>query len=319
MARRKTSTYRPSSRSQVLDVKVYSPTILWYQVLKFFGRCTKWLLLLGVLTASGYAVWNYYQRSYVQNPDYELRVIKLTPNTALNEGDVVAITEMPLNTSIFGIDIDDAEERLRQRPEVLHASVRRELPSTISIDLKERIPYAWIECPSRDMQARSRDRGFLIDRDAHLYPCPPMQYEAALALPVIVISSDESARLENGKKITAKSLQRALHLLDIAEQTTQSSLPWIDRIQPHQRWAMKVWTRDGIEVTFGLDDHQRQMQDLLVSMEHAAGKGMQIASINLIPQRNIPVVLRNAAATGDPNERLTAPIENPVINPYPAR
>lgn len=319
MARRKTSTFRSASRSQVLNVKVYSPVILWYQVLKFLGRCTKWLLLLGVLTASGFAIWNYYQRAYIQNPDYELRVIKLTPNSALNEGDVVAITEMPLNTSIFGIDIDDVEERLGARPEVIQVNVRRELPSTISVELKERMPFAWIECPARDMQARSRDRGFLVDRDAYLYPCPPMQYEAALALPVIVVTSDESGHLENGKKITTKSLQRAMRLLEIAEQTTQSSLPWIERIQPHQRWAMKVWTRDGIEVIFGLDDHQRQMQDLLVSMERAAGKGMQIASINLIPQRNIPVVLRSVASSRIPNDMHVTPIAHPVNHPNPTR
>lgn len=319
MARRKTSAYRSTSRSQVLDVKVYSPTILWYQVLKLLGRGTKWLFLLGIICACAYGVWNYYKRSYVQNPEYELRVIKLTPNSALNEGDVATIGQIPLNTSIFGVDIDAVEQRLQGRPEVLKAGVRRELPSTISIELKERIPYAWIECSARDMQARTRDRGFLIDRDAHLYPCPPMQYEAALALPIIVIPAEESAGLENGKKITVKSLQRSMHLLAIAEKSTSSSLPWIDRIQPHQRWAMKVWTRDGIEVIFGLDDHERQMQDLLISMEHASGKGMQIASINLIPQRNIPVVLRNTAPTGDTNSRLVTPVENPVITPYPQR
>ena len=319
MARRKTSTYRPTSRSQVLDVRVYSPTILWYQALKLLGRCTKWLILFGIIGGSACALWDYYQRSYLQNPEYELRVVKLTPNTALNEGDVVSIGEIALNTSIFGIDIDVLEQRLRDRPEVLSANVRRELPSTISIELKERMPYAWIDCAARDMQARSRERGFLIDRDAYLYPCPPMQYEAALALPVIVIPTDDSARLENGKKISTKSMQRAMHLLDIAEKTTSSSLPWIDRIQPHNLWAMKVWTRDGIEVIFGLDDHERQMQDLLVSMEHAASKGMQIASINLIPQRNIPVVLRDEASADDRNDHLPMPVENPVITPYPQR
>lgn len=319
MARRKTSIYHSSSRSQVLDVKVYSPTILWYQALKWIGRCTKWLFLLGIIGGSAYALWGYYQRSYLLNPEYELRVVKLTPNTALNEADVVTIGEIPLNTSIFGIEIDTVEQRLLARPEVLSAKVRRELPATLSIELRERMPYAWIDCAARDMQARTRDRGFLIDRDAHLYPCPPMQYESALALPVIVISAEDSARLENGKKITTKSMQRALHLLDIAEKTTGSSMPWIDRIQPHNKWAMKIWTRDGIEAIFGLEDHERQMQDLLISMEHAAGRGMQIASINLIPQRNIPVVLRNNTNNDDRTNRSAVPVEDPVITPYPQR
>jgi hypothetical protein len=61
------------------------------------------------------------------------------------------------------------------------------------------------------------------------------------------------------------------------------------------------------------------MQDLLVSMEHAASKGMQIASINLIPQRNIPVVLRDEASADDRNDHLPMPVENPVITPYPQR
>jgi hypothetical protein len=35
------------------------------------------------------------------------------------------------------------------------------------------------------------------------------------------------------------------------------------------------------------------MDNLLLSMKHASEKGLQIASINLIPERNLPVILRS--------------------------
>jgi hypothetical protein len=92
-------------------------------------------------------------------------------------------------------------------------------------------------------------------------------------------------------------MKRALRLLTMAERSLKSDVPWIDSIQPYQPWAMKVWTRDGIEAIFGLEDHQSQLENLLLSMKHANDKGMQIASINLIPERNLPVILRTSDAS----------------------
>ncbi len=292
MARRKTTRILPKNRSKVLEARIYSPRIAWFSFIKLLSFLFKWGFVCAVLGGGGYACWEYGKKTFLENPDYELRIIKLSPNNALNEVDIVTIGGIELNQSIFGISMSDVEDRLRARPEIITVAVKRELPGTINVDLQVRQPFAWIECSARGMKARTRENGYVIDREGILYPCPAMQYDAAVLLPVIIVGAEDANLLEPGKSIETKMMKRSIRLLTMAEKATQSQLPWIDSVQPYQAWAMKVWTRDGIEAIFGLEDHQTQMENLLLSMKHAHAKGLQIASINLIPDRNLPVILR---------------------------
>lgn len=292
MPRRKTSRIVPQNRSVILRASIYSPRIVWFRTIRFFSFLTKWGFISALLVGACYAVWDYGKKNFLENPNYELKVIKLSPNNAFDEANIVELAEIPLNESIFGISLTKVEEKLRARPEVTSVVVRRELPATISIDLTVRQPFAWVECRAKGMQARSREEGYLIDRDGYLYPCPPLQYDAAVVLPVIMVAAEEASLLVPGQCVESKTMKRALRLLTLAEKAVKTDVPWIDSVQPYQPWAMKVWTRDGIEAIFGLEDHQLQLENLLVSMKHAQAKGLQIASINLIPERNLPVTLR---------------------------
>jgi cell division septal protein FtsQ len=293
MPRRRTTRVLPKNRSRVLQARIYSPRIFWYTTLKWLTRLFKFAFLFALVGGAGYAIWDYGKKNFLENPQYELRVIKLSPNNAFDESDVVTIADIPLNESIFGISLSKVEECLRARPEITSATVTRELPGTIRIDVTVRQPFAWIECRARQMEGRSREKGYLIDREGVLYRCPALQYDAAVVLPVIVIATEEAGLLVPGERIESKTMKRSLRLLTIAEPMTRSDLPWIDSVEPYQPWAMKVWTRDGIEAIFGLEDHQVQMENLFLSMKHAREKGLHIASINLIPERNLPVILRS--------------------------
>ncbi|MFM2171107.1 MAG: hypothetical protein RI957_1336 [Verrucomicrobiota bacterium] len=297
MPRRKTSRIVSRNRSKVLEARIYTPRIVWFQTLRWLARLMKWSMVVCVVAGSGWCVWNFFQETVLNNPKYELRVIKLSPNNAFNESDIVTIGQIPLNESIFHIPVSAVEERLKARPEVTSAVVRREMPGTIHIDLSVRQPYAWVECRANKMQGRSREHGYLVDREGCLYPCPPLQYDQAVVLPVITVAAEEAPLLIPGQRVESKSMKRALRLLTMAERAVKSDVAWIDSIQPYQPWAMKVWTRDGIEAIFGLEDHQSQLENLLLSMKHASDKGMQIASINLIPERNLPVILRSSSTS----------------------
>jgi cell division septal protein FtsQ len=297
MPRRRTSRIVSANRSKVLEARIYSPRIFWFQTLRWMARLLKWSLIMGVIGGSGFCIWNFFQDTVLNNPKYELRVVKLSQNNAFDESDIVSIGEIPLHESIFRIPVTQVEERLQARPEVISAWVRREMPGTIHIELTVRQPFAWVECRAKNMKARTRENGYLIDREGYLYPCPPLQYDQAVVLPVIAVAAEEASLLIPGERVESKSMKRALRLLTMAERSLKSDVPWIDSIQPYQPWAMKVWTRDGIEAIFGLEDHQSQLENLLLSMKHANDKGMQIASINLIPERNLPVILRTSDAS----------------------
>ena len=293
MSRRRTTNTRSSQRSRVLETRIVSGRLIWIGVQRWIWKLLKFSFIGALIFGVGFGVWTALQRSFLQNPEYQLRIVRLNANTAMNEADVVAVGGIPLNSSIFGITLSEVEDRLVARHEIISATVKRELPATIVVDIKERRPFAWIDCPAQKMIARDAKQGYVIDHQGYLYACPAMQYEAALALPIITVGAEDAELLIAGTVIETKSLKRSLNLLDAAATVSGSPLPWINRIAPYQKWGFKVWTRDHVEAVFGLEDHERQMNDLLTSMKYASGKGMQIASINLIPERNFPVVLRS--------------------------
>lgn len=296
MPKRRTTRVNLANRSKVLEARVLTPRIAWYRFRRTVVTMTKISLLLGAFGAAGWGIWDYGKKNFLENPKYELRSIVLTPNNALDEADLVTIGNIPLQQSIFAISLDDVEDRLRARPEVEHVSIHRELPATLRVELRVRQPYAWVQCQARGMQARTRESGYVVDREGYLYPCPARQFDQALSLPVIVIAAEESSLLEAGRPLESKFARRALKLLEIAEAAGKAER-WIDSVQQDQAWSIKVWTRSGVEAIFGLDSHEQQMQNLLLSLNHASQKGLEIASINLIPERNLPVILREASST----------------------
>ncbi|TAE73591.1 MAG: FtsQ-type POTRA domain-containing protein [Verrucomicrobia bacterium] len=304
MPKRRTTKINLTHRSRVLQAQIITPRIMWIRARRVMSWSFKLLFLVILLGAAGYGIWDYGKKNFLENPEYELRVIKLSPNNAFDEGDVVTIGEIPLQESIFGISLGDVEKRLQARPEIIKARISRELPATLCVELEVRQPFAWVQCHARGMQARTREQGYLIDRAGCLYPCPPRQFEQALPLPVIVIAAEEASLLVPGQVVESKYFGRALRLLEIAEKTLPDQGPWIDSVQPDKPWAIKVWTRTGTEALFGLDSHETQMENFVIAMKHAAHQGQQIAQINLIPERNLPVILRQ------PNSAATAPTRN---------
>jgi hypothetical protein len=84
----------------------------------------------------------------------------------------------------------------------------------------------------------------------------------------------------------------------------------LDTIRQHKAWGSKLMTRDQIEATFGHEDIERQMADLLAAVSHARDKGDRIATIHLVGKRNLPVTFHEK----DPPRAILVP-EPPQDHP----
>jgi cell division protein FtsQ len=60
----------------------------------------------------------------------------------LSEGEVREMLGLAVGENILGVDIDDLKSRLRASPWVADATVRRALPDTLEVEIKERVPLA---------------------------------------------------------------------------------------------------------------------------------------------------------------------------------
>lgn len=274
-----------------------SPRIAWFGFLKLCLRSTKLLLALAALGAVGWGAWAGVKRAFLENPEFQLGMISLNPNQALDEAELVEAGAIDLKANLFDLDVKAIQARLAARPEIAAVTVERRLPSTLEVRITARTPRAWIAGSGADLAGVRREGNLLVDANGAVYPCSARQWEAARELPVVLVPKlGEGAWPVSGQIVMQPQLQRAFRLLDTAQKADPDAAHWIDRIEQVNRWSLEMVTRSGTVATFGLDNHARQMADFTAALDHASREGYALATINLIPQRNIPITTRNEPA-----------------------
>ncbi len=296
MSKPRTSKPHRRPRSQVLEVRVMSPRIAWFEFLKLAGSAAKLACVLAVLTGIGWGVWQGIQRAFYQNPDFRLQVIDLNPNSAIDEVGLAEATGIDLTASLFDIDVDQITARLKRLPEIADATAERHLPGKLVVRVTPRTPRAWLTCPQAGLSETRRTGAMLVDLGGIAYPCPELQLETAVNLPVIQLPLSESHPVIGGQHVGHLELAHCFRLLDAACGVDPDAIHWIESVKQVNEWSMVLLTREGTAATFGIGDHDRQIRSLRAAMDHSGQKGYAIDTINLIPKHNIPITLRNEAA-----------------------
>lgn len=312
MFKRRTS--RVQHRRQVIELQanVVSPRIVWFGLLKNARRLIRFAVILAVL---GAAVWwvNYgIRRGVLENEKFSLQEIKLTPNPVLDERGLVNLAGIDLSGTLFDCDSADIQAKLRALPAVESATVRREFPGTLVVSVKSRVPCAWVAQESAGILARDPEHGLLVDDRGIAFSCPEGLLAEAVCLPVFELGSDGERPLP-GQPVSHPEYSRLKRLYRVACSELPGASEWIDTLRQTRSWSMEIVSRDGTSATFGLGDHERQMADFRSALEHARDREQQIVSIELIPERNIPVVLHGE---GVPRAIL---LDEPSPAPGPAR
>ena len=304
--KRRTSQARQHSRMKRLEVRVMSPRIAWFGCLRTLRKGAKLAVVLALAGVAGWGAWLGVQRALLDNPEFRLQVIDLNPNDALDERELVAITGLDVQANLFKIDTAQIRERLLERAELSGVAVERHLPGTLIVRVTARQPVAWVALADAPV---SRNAGELVvDSTGIAFPCAPRQWEAARQLPVIRLPKREGESLVAGQTVRQPELARCLRLLNSVCGTDPMSARAIESIAQASAWSLDLTTRTGTVATFGLDNHSRQVADLAAALDNASRQGYSIATINLIPQRNIPITTRTETVT---------PRATPVSEPAP--
>ncbi|MDX1679343.1 MAG: FtsQ-type POTRA domain-containing protein [Akkermansiaceae bacterium] len=314
--KRKTRKTRRRMRSSVLEARVMSPRIVWHGTTRLFGRLLRLALLLALLAGIGWGIWSGIQHTFHNNPDFRLQVIDLNPNPIIDEADLVEIAgiDLTVDTSLFEIDVNTTRKHLEVLPAVVEAQVERQLPGTLKVRITHRQPQAWVATTGSKLDEVRTMGGLLLDADGHVYPCPARQLEEALKLPIFLLEEDEQHPLTLGQQLEHPQLARCFKLLEAARNEDAESARWIESIRQANEWSLRLVTRQGTSATFGLREHPVQMRKLRAALDHAAQKGYQIDTINLIPRFNVPITVR-----GENPPRRAIPVEDAVRTTLPDR
>ena len=304
--RRKTTrsprTVRRNGDFQKLHIKVSSPRIVMLQVFSGFGKAAKLLVVLALI---GLIAWGGYRgvnHVFLGNEKYKLQEIDLQTNGHLNHSRLVTMTGIDLDASIFAIDVEDLTAQLRELPEVIDCEVERRLPGTLKVKITERVPVVWIESRELGFPGR-KNGGVLADESGITFPCEGDMWKSARDLPVIVVSDAEKDTFVHGRKMKHPDVIRALHLIKMFD-TQQVRAQWqAERVILVNNYSMEAVCNDGTRAIFGMYDHERQMGDFVSVCEHSLSTSRRVSRINLIPEKNIPVVFVGDAVLIKPRSK----------------
>ncbi len=295
--RKKTSKARRHRHHvKVLQAEVMSPRIAWFTFLSFLRLVVKVSLVLGLVLGAAYGIRQAIEHTFHRNPDFRLQTIDLNENDVLDENALVERLNIDLAGNIFDFEVEFLEKELLRIPGIEAAEVKRNLPGTLEFRIATRKPTAWISCPEENFPCRRTGNDLLVDHLGHVYPCPPRQVEVAKSLPVIVLGPDPDFPIQPERTLDHPQYKHCLHLLKSVKARYPKDLSAIDSIAQGNEWSLHMTTRSGTVATFGLGDHQRQLDYLRQALHHAHKKGYRIETINLIPKQNVPITVRGEGA-----------------------
>ncbi|MCB1232159.1 MAG: FtsQ-type POTRA domain-containing protein [Verrucomicrobiae bacterium] len=249
-------------------------------------------ILLTLLTVSALVRWAYRQAFY-ENSEFRLNRFVVQTDGVLSEADVADAARVELGMNLMTIDLKSVRERLAELPMVTSVEVNRELPDRLEVKIEERVPLAWLSCPPHGVRPRNTARGFLIDEQGEVFRCQKL-LKRFLDLPVI--ETYHLPKPSEGAQMNSDEVKEAIRLVKESNQMFANDGLEVAEVRIRNAYSLTCRYNTQMEVTFGLKELDRGLQDLRWIVTHAHSAGQQLATVNVMPSRNIPVTFYTPSA-----------------------
>src|SRR3954447_15582373 len=280
------SNTRQRRQQHLLDVRVRSHKATQHRNRRVLVLVSKivlaLVLVLGVVLGVRYSAKHF----FFENPDYQLSQIDIQTDGSLQRDQILKATEIREGENIFRISLAQVRDRLQQLPQVDEAQVLRKLPGEIDIRITERKPIAWITSDKQISDPFASDVAFLVDARGVLMKEKKLLPEY-LGLPLITGCTSES--LEPGKIVDSFEGKAALELLRLSTRSFMQTRFLIREIDVSKGYCLVVSDKNHSRVTFGFDNLEGQLERLEQFLVYADDSKQELATVNLMVQRNIPV------------------------------
>ncbi len=305
---RRVSNIRQRRQQHLLDVKVRSRTASQHRNRRILVIVSKICLFAAVVAGIYLGGRRLAERFFFDNPDYQVNTIDVQTDGTLQREQVLRIADVREGENIFRVNLSDVHDRLQAMPQIDEVEVVRRLPSEIDIKLVERKPIAWITSEKDMADPFTADTAFLIDARGVLMKEKKLLPEY-LGLPLISGCTIES--LEAGKVVESYEARAALELLRVSSKSFLQTRFQIRQIDLSKGYCLAVTDKNHVRVAFGFDNLDTQLQRLEQFLVYADNSKQELATVNLLVQRNIPVTFGKPSAdvindTIDPNEQPKA-------------
>ncbi len=302
------SSFRQRRQQHLLDVKVRSRKAVQHRNRKVLVVFSKIALVLALLAGIYVGARLAAKRFFIDNPDYKLSVIEVQTDGTLQREQILSVADLREGENIFRVNLGRIHDRLQELPQVDEVEVIRKLPAEIDIRIVERKPVGWITSEKQIADPFASDAAFLVDARGVLMKEKKLLPEY-LGLPLILGCASES--LEAGKTVALPETKAALELLRLSTRSFMQTRFQIREIDISKGYCLVVTDKNHSRVTFGFDNLDTQLQRLEQFLIYSDDAHRELATVNLLVQRNIPVTFAKPA-TEVINETIR-PEESPRV------
>src|SRR5947207_1766851 len=286
------SNSRQRRQQHLLDVRVRAHKATQHRNRRVLVVISKIVLTAAVCTGLFLGVRFGAKRLFFENPDYRLSQIEVQTDGTLQREQILKAADFYEGENIFSVNLARVQEHLLQLPQVDEVQVVRKVPGEIDIRITERKPVAWITSEKQISDPFASEVAFLVDARGILMKEKKLLPEY-LGLPLITGCTSES--LEAGKIVDSFEAKAALELLRLSTRSFMQTRFQIREIDVSKGYCLLVSDKNHTRVTFGFDNLDAQLLRLEQFLVYADDSKRDLATVNLLVQRNIPVTFgRNA-------------------------
>ena len=298
--RRKSGVYQRRTQN-LLEVTVRSQAAIQKRNRFVLAWTCRILLAVGLVAGCVYGVRQGLRHFLWENPEYSLAAGEVNDDGAALTREVIMNTAgLKIGQNVFSFSLAKAREAVTALPQVDHVEMQRVLPNKVTIDLTERRPLAWIaDAQSEDPSAS--DKSFLVDAKHVLFK-PKRALPEYLRLPAIYgVPMDNFL---SGEVIDKPEVTAALDLITRNGDTARFQIRQID---VSKGYCMIATDSKRARVTFGLDKVDQQLERLAAVVQRFSSPQQEIQTVNLLPEKNIPVTFAPPPGRDGDNAEAMAP------------
>ncbi len=242
------------------------------------------ILIVALLFAVGHGLSYFGSFLFSNNPSFTLRTFEISTDGRLPVPELKRWAGIGFETNLFAIDFKEVRQNLLSQPQIESVSIRRNLPSTLQIQVKERDAVA---------QIRFRRSGFLYFLDRHgiaMRPPPACQSDQRI-LPLIVGIKAKEPRL--GEQIPDLGVLFVLELLSLTDTLGLSSQIRFEKFNLSYSDFIRVSLNDGISASFPRHSAREKLIRLVRVLQIAEEQGRHVKIVDLTPDgRNVPTIYK---------------------------
>jgi len=303
---------RRLGRREVLEVKLRSSLVRatrmrWSAIVLAVSFGTVFGLYLAWRTAN----WAL-NRFLYENRAFAIQQIDVQTDGAVSAEQIRRWSGVKLGQNLLALDLASVKRNLELVPIVKAASVERILPRSLRIRVVEREPLAQVYVPQPRPNGGYEMLALYLDEDGCVIPpLEPRQRAAPLTQPLEqypVIASINFADLYPGRRIELPCVKAALQLIVAFDRSPMVGLDDLRRIDVSSPEILQVTTGQGGQVSFSIQDLDRQLRRWREIYDLGQRLHRSIASLDLAVSDNIPARWADASLVPPVNPKSLKPI-----------